>query len=71
MKLTGNTIVITGGTSGIGKELVQRFLALGNRVVTCGRRKDRLDQMMAGFPELSVFTCDVTNEAERRDSPNG
>ena len=66
MKLTGNTIVITGGTSGIGKELVQRFLALGNRVVTCGRRKDRLDQMMAGFPELSVFTCDVTNEAERK-----
>jgi len=37
MKLKGNTIVITGGTSGIGKELVERFQTLGNKVVTCGR----------------------------------
>ena len=65
MKLKGNTIVITGGTSGIGKELVERFLTLGNRVVTCGRRKDRLDQLRARHPDLSVFTCDVTEEAQR------
>jgi uncharacterized oxidoreductase len=65
MKLTGNSIVVTGGTSGIGRELVERFLAMGNKVVTCGRRKDRLDQLQAGHPELSVFTCDVTDEAQR------
>jgi uncharacterized oxidoreductase len=67
MKLTGNTIVITGGTSGIGRELVQRFLALGNRVVTCGRRKDRLDQLQAGSPDVSIFVCDVSVEAQRKD----
>ena len=67
MKLTGNTIVITGGTSGIGRELVQRFLALGNSVVTCGRRKDRLDELRAGAPGLSAFACDVSVEAQRKD----
>jgi uncharacterized oxidoreductase len=67
MKLTGNTIVITGGTSGIGRELVQRFLALGNRVVTCGRRKDRLEELRAGSTDLSVFTCDVSVEAQRTE----
>jgi uncharacterized oxidoreductase len=65
MTLKGHTIVITGGTSGIGKELVERFLALGNQVVTCGRRKDRLDQLQARHSDLSVFTCDVTDEAQR------
>lgn len=66
MKLTGNTIVVTGGSSGIGKELVERFLALGNKVVTCGRRKERLAQLRARFPDLSVFTCDVSDEAQRK-----
>jgi uncharacterized oxidoreductase len=65
MRLTGNTIVITGGTSGIGRELVERFLALGNKVVTCGRRKDRLDQLQAGHPDLASFPCDVAIEAQR------
>jgi uncharacterized oxidoreductase len=66
MKLTGNTIVITGGTSGIGKELVQKLLDRGNRVVTCGRRKDRLDQMQAQHRDLAVFACDVTEETQRK-----
>jgi uncharacterized oxidoreductase len=66
MKLTGNTIVVTGGTSGIGRELVEKFLARGNRVVTCGRRKERLDQLRARFPDVSVFTCDVTDEVQRK-----
>jgi uncharacterized oxidoreductase len=66
MKLTGNTIVITGGTSGIGRELTERLLERGNRVVICGRRKERLDEMRARFPDLSVFPCDVTDEAQRK-----
>lgn len=65
MKLTGNTIVITGGTSGIGKELVERLAARGNKVVTCGRRKDRLEELSARCEEVAVFPCDVSNEAER------
>ena len=65
MKLTGNTIVVTGGTSGIGRDLVERFIGMGNSVVTCGRRKDRLDEMQSRLPGLSVFSCDVADEAQR------
>jgi len=66
MKLAGNTIVVTGGTSGIGRELVRRFHALGNRVVTCGRRRDRLEELRAELKGLLVFTCDVADEAQRK-----
>ncbi len=67
MKLTGNTIVVTGGTSGIGRELVQRLLERGNRVVTCGRRKDRLDELASRNVGLATFACDVMDEAQRGD----
>jgi uncharacterized oxidoreductase len=66
MKLKGNTIVITGGTSGIGRELVERFVGLGNSVITCGRRKERLEELKARFPALAVFPCDVNAEGERK-----
>jgi len=65
MKLNGNTIVVTGGTSGIGRELVERFIGMGNTVVTCGRRKDRLEELQSRFPDLSVFSCDVADDAQR------
>ncbi|GAB3944624.1 SDR family oxidoreductase [Kribbella albertanoniae] len=45
MKTTGNTIFMTGGTSGIGLELARRFRDLGNTVIISGRRKDLLDQI--------------------------
>jgi len=56
MKLTGNTIVITGGTSGIGQELVRRLVERGNRVVTCGRRKDRLEELTARHPGVAAYS---------------
>jgi uncharacterized oxidoreductase len=65
MQLTGNTIVITGGTSGIGKELVERLVERGNHVVTCGRRKERLQELAARHPEVATFVCDVSDEAQR------
>lgn len=45
MKTTGNTIFMTGGTSGIGLELARRFRDLGNTVIISGRRKDLLDRV--------------------------
>ncbi|GAA0579530.1 SDR family NAD(P)-dependent oxidoreductase [Kribbella sandramycini] len=47
MKTTGNTIFMTGGTSGIGLELARRFRDLGNTVIISGRRKDLLDRIAA------------------------
>lgn len=47
MRTTGNTIFLTGGTSGIGLELARRFRDLGNIVIISGRRKDLLDKITA------------------------
>jgi uncharacterized oxidoreductase len=47
MRTTGNTIFMTGGTSGIGLELARRFRDLGNTVIISGRRQDLLDQISA------------------------
>ncbi|MCX7030841.1 MAG: SDR family NAD(P)-dependent oxidoreductase [Spirochaetes bacterium] len=66
MKLTGNTIVVTGGTSGIGMGLVEKLLGLGDRVITCGRREDRLASLSAKFPSLVVKACDLADEAQRK-----
>jgi uncharacterized oxidoreductase len=60
MKTTGNTIFMTGGTSGIGLGLARRFRDLGNTVVVSGRRKDLLDRLAAeeGFGTIELDVAD-------------
>ena len=65
MNLGGNTIVITGGTSGIGLGLTELFLKEGNRVIVCGRRKERLDRLAAENPGLATYVCDISDENQR------
>ena len=67
MNLKGNTIVITGGTSGIGLAMAQRFLTLGNKVIICGRRSERLIELARTNPGLVTRICDVADERHRLD----
>ncbi len=57
MKLEGKTALITGGGTGIGAAITERFVAEGAKVCITGRRKDRLDQHAAAFPSGSVLAC--------------
>ncbi|WCK52639.1 SDR family NAD(P)-dependent oxidoreductase [Aneurinibacillus sp. Ricciae_BoGa-3] len=66
MEFKGNTVLITGGASGIGLALAKRFLQAGNRVIVCGRREEKLAEAKEKFPELHTRVCDVSNESDRR-----
>jgi uncharacterized oxidoreductase len=59
MKLTGNTILVTGGGSGIGEALAQRWHDRGNTVIVAGRRKDALDRAIAGRANMHALTLDI------------
>ena len=59
MNQTGNTILITGGGSGIGAALAQRFHDLGNTVIVAGRRRDALENAIAGRPNMHAIELDV------------
>jgi uncharacterized oxidoreductase len=63
MKMTGNTILITGGGSGIGRELALRFHALGNEVIVAGRRLDRLEETTAGREGMHPYVLDMEDPA--------
>ncbi|OWA33479.1 short-chain dehydrogenase [Saccharibacillus sp. O16] len=65
MKLTGQTILITGGASGIGWAFAQRFAERGNTVIICGRREEALQEAKAQIPELITRVADVSLESER------
>lgn len=59
MKTSGNTILITGGGSGIGAALAQRFHDAGNTVIVAGRRLDALERACAGRDDMHAITLDV------------
>ena len=61
MNPSGNTILITGGSGGIGRELAHRFHDADNRVIVTGRRQDALDQTVAGRKGMTAYTLDMTD----------
>lgn len=69
-KLAGRTALVTGGSSGIGLAVANRFIAEGAAVVIAGRRPDRLDhavRQLAAGPRLHAFTCDVSDPDQVED----
>jgi len=70
MKISNNKILITGGASGIGLGLTERFIQENNTVIICGRREEVLAAAAAKFPLVITKVCDLSNENERMDLLN-
>ena len=66
MNLSNNKILITGGASGIGLGLTERFVREGNTVIICGRREDLLQEVAAKYPNVLTRTCDLSITEERQ-----
>ena len=65
MKLANNKILITGGASGIGLGLTERFTRENNTVIICGRRGSLLKEVADQFPGVITRVCDLSLESER------
>src|ERR1700722_14696359 len=65
MKISSNKILITGGASGIGLGLTERFINENNTVIICGRREAVLKEVADKFPSVITKVCDLSDETER------
>ncbi len=61
MKLHGNTVLLTGGSAGIGLALAKEFVALGNKVIITGRNAEKLEAARKEAPELEIIQSDAAD----------
>jgi uncharacterized oxidoreductase len=66
MKTRGNTVLITGGGTGIGFALAEALVKAGNEVIICGRRESKLKEAQRKLPQLHIKVCDVSDERQRK-----
>jgi uncharacterized oxidoreductase len=65
MDLNGNTVLVTGGATGIGLAIAEHFLAGGSQVIICGRRESALEEAREKHPALKIHVCDLQSPIER------
>ena len=65
MKTSNNKILITGGASGIGLGLTERFIEENNTVIICGRREEELRKVAEKYPSVITRVCDLSIEGQR------
>lgn len=70
MKLSGNTILITGGSSGIGLELSKQLSKRNNKVIICGRSEQKLELAKRQIPTLETYLCDLSDKRQCTDFTN-
>ena len=64
MVLQKNTILITGGSSGIGLALAKRLIKKNNKVLICSRSKEKLEKAKTNYPAIEILQCDLSKEKE-------
>ncbi|MEZ5015798.1 MAG: SDR family NAD(P)-dependent oxidoreductase [Flavipsychrobacter sp.] len=64
MQLKNNTILITGGASGIGLAMTKKFARLGNTIIITGRNTNKLSAVKAMLPDVHTIPCDITQQAD-------
>lgn len=65
MALQNNTVLITGGSSGLGLEMAKQFAYTGNKVIVCSKTPEKLQQARVIVPEIITYACDISIEEER------
>ena len=66
MRTSGQTVLITGGATGIGLALAEALLQEGSKVLICGRHEGKLREAQRLNPSLKTKICDITLEADRQ-----
>lgn len=64
MEILNSFIVITGGSSGLGFEMCRQLIAKGNKVITCSRSLEKLQEAQKEIPDLVIYKCDISKESE-------
>jgi uncharacterized oxidoreductase len=65
MDLGAHTVLVTGGSSGIGLAIAERFMLAGSEVIVCGRREDKLNDVKSKHSNMHARVCDVAVAKER------